>query len=184
MTNIFMDINHEALIRYVNRIDENSTGIQRIINIFMKLKNEIMYDSIKKSDQLASETLVMGYGNNFSKNNLFCAILKLSGYESELIYKNVKDNTKWLFSRKGMVIPWYYVNVNYYGKELKLDCSFDGGFMRGAKIVYKGDKLDYCLENYHFAEGRVFEVISEPLKYQLNTTKCEIDELGSGRLCL
>jgi hypothetical protein len=129
MTNKFMDINHESLIRYVNRLDEDFTGVQRIMYIFIKLKNEVMYDTIKKTEQLASETLVMGYGNNFSKNNLLCAVLQLAGYECELRFKNVKDNTNWLFSRKGKVIPWYYVSVNYYGKVLNLDCSFDRGFM-------------------------------------------------------
>ncbi len=163
MTNKFMDLEHEALTRYLNRLDQDFTGLQRIMHIFMKLKNEILYDSIKVSEQLASETLVMGLGNNFSKNNLLCAVLQLAGYECELKYKNVLDNTKWLFSRNGKVIPWYFVSVNYSEKILTLDCSFDRGFMNAAGIVYKGDKSDYGLENYFFAEGLVFEVKTSQL---------------------
>jgi hypothetical protein len=184
MTNKFMDMEHEALIRYVNRLDEDVDGIQRIINIFMKLKNEVMYDSIKKSEQLASETLVMGYGNNFNKNNLLYTVLQLTGYECELRYKNVTDNTKWLFSRNGKVIPWYYVHVDYLGKVLNLDCSFDRSFMSAARIAHKGDKLDYELENYYFADGRVFEVSNEPFKPEVKVTKLEGYELGRGKLCI
>lgn len=184
MINKFMDMEHEALIRYVNRLNEDVDGIQRIINIFMKLKNEVMYDSIKKSEQLASETLVMGYGNNFSKNNLLCAVLQLTGYECELRYKNVTDNTRWLFSRNRKAIPWYYVSVNYFGKVLNLDCSFDRSFMNAAGIVHKGDKLTYELENYYFVNGRVFEVVNDRFKSEDKSTKFEEHELGEGKLCI
>jgi hypothetical protein len=184
MTNKFMDMEHEALLRYVNRLNEDVDGIQRIINIFMKLKNEVMYDSIKKSEQLASETLVMGCGNNFNKNNLLCTVLQLTGYECELQYKNVTDNTKWLFSRNGKAIPWYYVHVDYLGKVLNLDCSFDRNFMNAARIVNKGDKLTYELENYYFVDGRVFEVLNDPFKHEVKTTKPEGYVLGRGKLCI
>jgi hypothetical protein len=184
MTNKFMDIKHEALIRYLNRLDEDFTGVQRIMHIFIKLKNEVMYDSIKKNGQLASETLIMGHGNNFSKNNLLCAILQLAGYECELRYKNVKDTTKWLFSKNGKVIPWYYVIVNYHENVLKLDCSFDRGFMSAARIVYNGDKLDYGLENYYFNEGQIFEVVSERSNFDRNAVKFGVTELEGGKLCI
>jgi hypothetical protein len=184
MTNKFMDIDHEALSRYLNRIEEDFTGVQRIMYIFIKLKNEVMYDTIKKTEQLASETLVMGYGNNFSKNNLLCAVLQLAGYECELRFKNVKDNTKWLFSRNGKVIPWYFVSVNYHGKVLNLDCSFDRGFMSVASIVYTGDKLDYGIENYIFAEGKLFEVVRAPYSFDIKTAKLGADESGRGKLCI
>jgi hypothetical protein len=179
-----MDMDHEALIRYVNRLNEDVNGIQRIINIFMKLKNDVMYDSIKKSEQLASETLVMGYGNNFSKNNLLCAVLQMKGYECQLKYKNVTDNTNWVFSRNRKVIPWYYVSVDYFGKVLNLDCSFDRSFMSAARIVHKGDKLDYELENYYFIDGSVFEVVNDPFQSEVTVTKLERYELGRGKLCI
>lgn len=184
MTNKYMDLHHEALARYLDRIDEGFTGIQRIMYIFIRLKNEIMYDCIKKSEQLASETLVMGRGDNFSKNNLLCALLILAGYDCELKYKNVRDNTKWLFSRNGKVIPWYYVSVNYFGKILNFDCSFDRGFMGMAMISYEGDKSDYGLDNYCFAEGRVFEIVNDPFKSETKASKLEINKTGSGELCI
>ena len=184
MTNKFMDMDNEALVRYISRLEEDFVGVQRIMHIFIKLKNEIMYDTIKKTEQPASETLVMGYGNNFNKNNLLCAVLQLADYQCELRYKNVKDNTKWLFSRNSKIIPWYYVKVNYYGTVINLDCSFDRRFMNAARIVYQGDKVDYRLEDFHFEGGKLFEVVSDPYAYEIKAAKYRTDELGSGRLCI
>lgn len=184
MTNKFMDMDHDALVRYINRLNEDADGIQRALNIFIRLKNEIMYDSIKKSEQFASETLVMGRGNNFSKNNLLCTILQLSGYDCQLRYKKVIDNTKWLFSRNGKAIPWYYVRVDYNGTAVNLECSFDRSFMSAAGIVQKRDKLDYELENYYVANGRVFDVINDPFEPEVKAAKLGICEFGGNRLCL
>ena len=56
--------------------------------------------------------------------------------------------------------------------------------MSAARIVNKGDKLDYELENYYFVDGRVFEVINDPFKSEVTVTKLERYELRRGKLCI
>lgn len=165
MLNEFMDSNHEAIIKFANTIGDKALGLNRITEVFINIKNCVYYENTSRINKTASETLVMGCGNNFSKNILLYTVLKIKGFQCKLKFKRVVDRTGWVSFRsrekdKG-AIQWFYVRINYFGKELNLDCTFDRGFMKAAKIVHKNNELNYEIEDYLINNDNVFDVIGE-----------------------
>ena len=157
----YMDVEHEALIRYVDRNSMDVNGIQRVMRIFSNVRNSVEYDNTTVIIQRASETLVMRRGNNASKNVLLCAVLKLNGFNCDVRYRYISDNTKGIAFRVEKIVPWFYVHVNYMGKEIELDCSLDKSFMCAVRVWHKGRDNDYSMKDYYRADGQAFEILSE-----------------------
>lgn len=155
----YADLDNETLINHSARLAENCHGISLIFKIYMNTKNYINYVP-NNVLQRASETLVMGRGNNFSKNILLYSLLKISGFDCELDYKYVVDNTKIIACRNNINIPWFYVELNYLGKKLKMDCSLDGAYQKSAGVVLDGDDMDYSVEKYIVNNKRAFTLVS------------------------
>ncbi|WMJ79370.1 hypothetical protein RBU49_10760 [Clostridium sp. MB40-C1] len=159
MIEYYSELNNEQLINYGANIIENVHGVFQINKMFNDIKNKIEFDMESYDFETASETLIMGRGNNFSKNMLLYSILKINDIDCKLKLKYVMDKS-FVFSHESTYIPWFYVDVNYFGKRLELDCSFDKEFMNTVGIFHKDTKFNYKLENYFNFKGRVFEVIT------------------------
>ncbi|HAZ37254.1 MAG TPA: hypothetical protein DEF85_05460 [Clostridiaceae bacterium] len=148
----YCDLNHDAIINQMNHYDD-VYGVEKLKRIFFDVKNSIYYDTFT-SMQRASETLVMGRGNNIDKNILLYTLLKLGEFDCHIKCALVTDNTKRLISRSNKEISWYYVEVSYFGRAIILDASFDSGFMRAAGIECKGNDKDYDFSCYCTNDGR------------------------------
>lgn len=160
MIDYYSELENEKLINYAASLSENVQGIFSINKIFNEIKNKIEFDLLSKEFQTASKTLVMGRGNNFSKNMLLYSILKINDFDCCIKIKYVVDNT-FILSHKSKKIPWYYVYVNYFGKELELDCSFDKGFMKATGIFNKETNFNYKIEDYFNSKGEIFKIVSD-----------------------
>lgn len=156
----FIDLDNEILINHAARLIENVQGSEQIYKIYIHTKNSITYvpDNVL---QKASETLVMGRGNNFSKNVLLYSLLKINGFECELKYKYVIDNTKIIACKNNINTPWFYVYVNYLGRKFDLDCSLDGSFQRVIGVTFDGDETNCSVEKYLLNKERAFTVLDE-----------------------
>jgi len=155
----YADLDNETLINHSAALAENCYGISLIYKIYMKTKDYINYDP-NNVLQKASETLVTGRGNNFSKNVLLYSLLKISGFECELRYTYIIDNSKVIACRNNNIIPWFYVHVNYLGKTLELDCSLDGAYQKSAGVVLGGDDMEYNVEKYMVNDMSAFALVS------------------------
>lgn len=164
MISDYLDIEHEALTRYLDRIGVKVNGIQRIIAIFTNIKNSIEYNNNTDVFQKASETLVIGSGNNFSKNILLCAVLRLSGFNCNIRYRYVHENERKIVYIKKEILPWFYVVINYMSKDIELDCSLNKEFMSAARVWYVGDEFDFKIDQYYCNEKQAFEILSEEKK--------------------
>lgn len=159
MLKYYSGLNNEKLVNYAADLTENIHGVVKIKKIFNAIKNRIEFECESTDFQTSEDTLVMGRGNNFSKNMLLYSILKISDVDCDIRIKYVVDNT-FIFSHEINVLPWFYVNVNYFGKDIELDCSFDKEFMNAAGIFHKESKLDYDIENYFNFKGKIFKIIT------------------------
>jgi len=155
----YADLDNETLINHSAALCENSHGTSLIYKIYMNTKNFIDYIP-NNVLQNASETLVMGRGNNFSKNMLLFALLKISGFECELKYKYIVDNSKVIACRNNIIIPWFYVHVNYLGKNLGLDCSIDSSYQKSAGVALDGNDMEYSVEKYLINNMSAFAPVS------------------------
>jgi len=155
----YADLDNETLINHSAALAENSYGTSLIYKIYMNTKNYINYVP-NNVLQKASETLVTGRGNNFSKNILLYSLLKISGFECELTYKYIVDNTKTIACRNNIIIPWFYVHVNYLGKSLKMDCSLDGAYQKSVGAVFDGNDMEYSIEKYMINNISAFAPVS------------------------
>lgn len=154
----YADLENDTLKNYSSILAENSYGISLIFKIYINTKNCIDYipDNVL---QKASETLVMGRGNNFSKNILLYSLLKISGFECELNYKYIVDNTKVIACRNNSIIPWFYVNVYYLDKKLEMDCSLDRSYKKSAGVLIDGNEMEYSVEKYKVKNKRAFSLL-------------------------
>lgn len=153
----YCDFNRECIINFIGNISEGEYGINKIQKIFLIAKNNIEYDMFCNL-QYASETLVFARGDNLDKTLLLYTLLVSEGFDCNLCYAVVKDSSK-LISKSGKNIKWFYVTVNYFGKLIELDCSFDRSFMNAAKIRYISKGVDFKLENYIYENKKLFNVV-------------------------
>jgi len=156
----FIDLNNDTLIKHAASLIENVKGSEQIQKIYIDVKSSIAYvpDNLL---QKASETLVTGRGNNFSKNILLYSLMKINGFDCELRYKYVIDITKAITCTNNSLIPWFYVYVNYLGREIFLDCSFDSSFQRAVGVTVLGDKINHSIEKYFLDGQRAFKVFNK-----------------------
>lgn len=181
MFNKYADLDSETLINHAARLMEYSKGSTLIYKIYKNTKNLIAYEANNKF-QKASETLVMGRGNNFSKNVLLYSLLKISGFDCELRYKYVVDNTKIIACRNNINTPWFYVYVNYLGKKFELDCSFDRSFSRASGIIFTGDEMNCNLENYLSNKNKAFTVINRTNKEDESSILRTLSKKGNAQI--
>jgi hypothetical protein len=167
MFETYCDGGHDTIINYTASIGKELFGLDKINRIFMDIKNSVYYDCFAPM-QCASETLVMGRGNNLDKAILLSTVLKESGFENKINFTYVKDVTNRLFSRSNKPIPWFYVEVEFFGRKMIYDCSFDQSFMRAAGIKHIGQGKDYNFKDYVIDGTRLFI----PIEGQVN----DIDE--------
>jgi SH3-like domain-containing protein len=81
-------------------------------------------------------------------------------------YRYICDNTKKIVFRRKDIVPWFYVHVNYMGKDIELDCSLNRNFMSAARIRNTGKDFDYKMEHYYCSDGQAFKVLSEERKIE------------------
>ena len=155
----YIDLENETLINHCARLSENSHDISLIYKIYMNTKNYTNYVP-NNVLQKASETLVMGRGNNFSKNILLYTLLKISGFDCDLKYQYIVDITKAIACSNNINIPWFYVHVNYLGKSLKMDCSLDGAYQKSVGAVFDGNDMEYSIEKYMINNISAFAPVS------------------------
>lgn len=153
----YCDSNHECIINFIGNVNEGEYGINKIQKIFLITKNNIAYDMFCNL-QHASETLVFSRGSNIDKALLLYTLLTSAGFDCDLCYAIVKDNSR-LISKSGKNIKWFYVTINYFGKLIELDCSFDRSFMNAAKIRHMSKSVDFKLENYIYKNEKLFNVV-------------------------
>lgn len=157
----YCDLDHDTIINQMNRYD-GVYGVEKIKKIFFDVKNSVYYNKLAPM-QKASETLVMGRGNNIDKNILLYTLLKAADFKCNIRCAVVMDNTKRLICRYSKEIPWYYVEVDYFGRTIILDASFDNEFMRAAGIVYKGNNKDYDFSYYYTIDGKELFIVIEKM---------------------
>lgn len=163
----YCDFDNEAIINYIDNFYRDLYGMDKIKKIFIDIKNSICYDPFS-CEQKASQTLVMSRGNNFDKSILLYTMLKMSDFDCKLTYKIVKDNSKLFISRQNNSLPWFYTQINYFGKEIPLDCSFDESYMRASGIMHYGTKKDYSIEDYAFNGKPLFTISSKQPKDEID----------------
>lgn len=154
----YADLENDTLINQSSVLAENSYGISLIFKIYMNTKNYINYVP-NNILQEASETLVMGRGNNFSKNILLYSLIKISGFDCDLKYKYIVDNTKVIACRNNNIIPWFYVCVNYLGKKFEMDCSLDRAYQKSAGVAFDGNYMEYNVEKYMVNNKSAFSLV-------------------------
>ncbi|MGY0374462.1 hypothetical protein [Clostridium sp. JNZ J1-5] len=152
------DGEHTVVTNYLNNFNDGAYGINKINMIFKIIKNSIYYDPYCPTQE-ASETLMEGRGNNLDKNILLYTILKESGFKAKLMYAHVEDNTRHLIARECKIIPWFYVKVDFFGKIITLDCSFEREYMRAAHIHEFQKNHEEYIGKYYVDNKRLFNII-------------------------
>jgi len=156
----YADIEKEVLINFATNTTVGLSGIKEINRLFSEVKEHVFYENSIKL-QKASETQVLGGGNNFSKNILLYSLLKICGYHCDLKYYYVKDTTGKICSKGLKAYPWFFVTVDFCGTTISLDGSFNKEYMKAMEIAYVGDSLDFKPENYLINKSPVFEKYSD-----------------------
>lgn len=146
------------VINYLNEFNDKIYGMYKINKIHKKIKNFIYFDQ-HSAVQKASETLINGRGNNLSKNILLYTILKEYEFKVTLMCSIVEDNTNYLICKLNKRIPWFYIKVDFFGKIITLDCTFEREYMRAACIreIEKNSKEEY-IERYYVDNKKLFIV--------------------------
>jgi hypothetical protein len=160
----YCDFNHDTIINYISNQTKGLHGMEKINRIFLDIKNNIYYDG-STPIQKASETLVMGRGNNVDKTILLYTLLRAGGFECEIDSACVYDNSKIYISRNNKALPWFYVTVNFFGRKAVLDCSFDKSYMIAAGIFHKGNAKEYNFRDYILKDGNsLFSPVNGPVR--------------------
>jgi hypothetical protein len=164
MLQCYCDYGHDTIVNYETNCFIHVHGIDRINMIFMDVKNSINYSGLAPI-QKASETLVMGRGNNADKCILFYTLVKNEGFDCGIYKVNVIDNSNTFISRAGKPVSWFYVGVDFFGMKINFDPSFDKSFMWAAGITNKGMNKGYDLTGYKFNGGqKLFTLTGKPEK--------------------
>lgn len=164
MLQCYCDFGHDTIVNYETNHFIHVHGIDRINKIFLDVKNSIYY-SVSASVQKASETLVMGRGNNADKSILLYTLLKNEGFDCTIYKAEVIDNSHTFISRTGRPVPWFYVGVEFFGMNINFDPSFDKSFMIAAGITNKCINKGYEITGYKFNGGQdLFTLTGKPEK--------------------
>lgn len=164
MLQCYCDYGHDTIVNYETNHFIHVHGIDRINMIFMDVKNSIYYSGLVPI-QKASETLVMGRGNNADKCILLYTLLKNEGFDCTIYKANVIDNSNTFISRTGKPVTWFYVGVEFFGMNINFDPSFDKSFMTAAGITNKCINKGYALTGYKFnGDQNLFTVLGKPEK--------------------
>lgn len=158
MLDYYCDFKNEKIINYVGMISEEYFGLDLIKKVYTYVKNSIYYDPFSK-EQKASETLVLGRGDNFSKNILLYTMLKALNFHCYLEEERVKDNTRKLISRKDEVVKWYFVKLVFFNRDIAMDPSFDKSYIRAARIENKCKYDEFYIEGYYVDHLKLFNKI-------------------------
>ncbi|WP_392486836.1 hypothetical protein ACER0A_001180 [Haloimpatiens sp. FM7315] len=155
------DKQNQVIVNYVSEFQNSGYGIQKIKRVFLNIKNKINYDPDLET-QNASETLVMGYGNNLDKNVLLYTILESMCFKCRLIRLMVRSDCP-AFKRNQREFPWYFISVEFLDTVVNLDCSFDKFYMMAFNIISKNNNIDYGPEDYFVEDRRLFRVIKRDI---------------------
>ena len=155
MLDYYCDVKNEKIINYIGMLSEEYFGLDLIKKVYTYVKNSIYYDPFSK-EQRASETLVMGRGDNFSKNVLLYTLLKALNFHCYLEEEIVKDNTRKLISRKDEVIKWCFVKVIFFDRDITMDASFDKSYIQAARIKNKCRYDEFNIEGYYIEDLKLF----------------------------
>lgn len=158
------DYEHDAIVNYGTNHFKNVHGIDKINMIFRNVKDSIYYSKFVPM-QKASETLVMGRGNNVDKCILLNTLLKNEGFDCCINKVNVIDNSCTFISGTGEPVPWFYIEVEFFGMKINYDPTFDKGFMRAAGISHCGSEKGYDLLGYKLKRKEdLFTIAGKPEK--------------------
>lgn len=164
MLQSYCDYEHDAIVNYDTSHFMNTHGIDKIDLIFKDVKDSINYSRFVPM-QSASETLVMGRGNNADKCILLNTLLKNAGFDCCINKVDVIDNSCKLISRTAKPLPWFYIEVEFFGMKISYDPSFDKSYMRAAGITQVKNDKGYGPACYKF-NGRqdLFTIVGNPEK--------------------
>lgn len=164
MLQSYCDYEHDAIVNYETNHFKNAHGIDKINMIFKDVKDSIYYSKFTPL-QKASETLVMGRGNNADKCILLNTLLKNEGFDCCINKVEVIDNSCMFISRTEMPVPWFYVEVEFFGMKMNYDPSFDKSYMRAAGITHRECDKGYDLLGYRFkGKQDLFSIVGKPEK--------------------
>lgn len=147
MLQSYCDYDHNAIVNYATNHFKNTHGIDKITLIFKDVKDSIYYSKLIPM-QKASETLVMGRGNNADKSILLNTLLKNEGFDCYINKVNVIDNSHIFISKTDNPVPWFYVRVEFFGMRIDFDPTFDKSYMLAAGITHIESKKGYDLSGY------------------------------------
>lgn len=180
MFKFYCDYDHNTIVNYVSNNHTNLYGMDKINKIFWDVKDSIQYSG-SASRQKASETLVMGIGNNADKCILLYTLLKNSGFNCSIFKVDIIDNSNIFVSRNNKPIPWFYVEIDFFKMKIIFDPSFDKSFMRAAGITHRSPEKGYGINDYVIkGQQHLFKIVGEPEKV---TDDKVMDELFD-KLCL
>ncbi|WP_032123324.1 hypothetical protein [Clostridium amazonitimonense] len=165
----YCDIDNERIINYASKFSQNYSGIYLINRIYIDIKNFIYYDPYIYKEEKASETLVMGRGDNKRKNILLYTVFKSLNFNCELKTVRVKDLSNKIIARQNEVLDWFYVFLDFMGKKINLEPTFDTNYMRSIRFTDKNIFGEFNAEKYYVEEKRLFKKIDDiEITYPIN----------------
>lgn len=164
MLQSYCDYEHDVIVNYGTNHFKSFHGIDKINMIFKDVKDSIYYTKFVPM-QKASETLVMGRGNNADKCILLNTLLKNEGFDCCIYKVNVFDNSGTFISRTGKPVPWFYVEVEFFGMKINYDPTFDKSYMLATRITHRGSDKGYNFLSYKLKEKEdLFIIAGKPEK--------------------
>lgn len=129
----------DRIINFAAKFQEKYDGLKLLEKVYKYIKNDIYFDSLSKSEKTC-DVLVFGSGDNKSKNQLLCTVIKLLGFECYMVENDIKNNSKLRFGRKTNRFIWYSVKVKFLGREILLDATFDKLYLVSNCII---DRIEF-----------------------------------------
>lgn len=161
MIDEYCDFNNEIIINFLSNFN-NDYGLTKIKKIYLFVKNKIEYDIFDNMEK-SSETLVMRRGNNRDKTLLLYTLLKSCDFDCTVCCAEVKDNSEIFIRRDKKSFCWFYIKVNYFGRNIELDCSFDKEYLRVTSIKNVEQNDNYFIESYLIGNKKLFDIINKDI---------------------
>lgn len=159
MIDKYCDFDNEVIINFLSNFS-NEYGLNKIKRIYLFVKNNVEYDAFANMEK-ASETLVMRRGNNRDKTLLLYTLLKGCDIDCKICYAEVKDNSEIFIRRDKKSFQWFYIKLNYFGRNIELDCSFDREYLRVTSIKNIEQNDNYYIDNYQIENKKLFDIINK-----------------------
>lgn len=137
----------DRIINFAAKFQEKYDGLNLLEKVYKYIKNNIYFDSLSKSES-PCEVLVFGSGNNKSKNELLCTVIKLLGFECWMVENEIKNNSKIRFGKKSNKFTWYSVKVEFLGRDILLDATFDKLYLVSNCITDRSEFGQDQVKNY------------------------------------